>query len=959
MLLKTTRTLLLFSLLLAGCGEKEPLSGDTPPLYLPDDLEATLWSASPMFYNPTNIDVDFRGRIWVTEAVNYRNFNNDSTTALHHRNGDRVMILEDTDGDGKADVSKVFVQDKDLVSPLGIAVVGNKVYVSCSPNLIVYTDADGDDKPDSKEILLTGFGGLDHDHSLHAVVGGMDGNLYFNTGNAGPHIVTDKSGWTLRSGSVYTGGTPYNKNNEGNMRSDDGKVWVGGLALRMSPEGENLRVLAHNFRNAYELTVDSRGDMWQNDNDDQVVACRTTWMMEGGNAGYFSSDGTRYWQADQRPWQDVFTAHWHQEDPGVIPAGDNAGAGSPTGVVLNEGDALGAPYRGMLLSADAGRNVVFAYHPRKQRSGYDLGERRNFLTSLRDDNVGYVWNDSAGNAQSEKWFRPSDVTIGTDGALYVADWFDPVVGGHQMRDTIGYGRIYRITRKGAKLTAPRLDLGTLTGQLEAFRSPAINVRYTALQKLQSAGPSVIPAARELLADSNPFVRARAVWLLSRIGAAGAEEAERLLSHQDEDIRLVAFRALRQAKKDALITLAARLATDPSPMVRREVIVALTGAPFAQSKGLLLQLAEGYDGKDRWYLEALGTALEGHESEIYANMLDKFNAVNAGAEEWDERLASLVWRLHPPEAVDALMTRASAPRLSETERSKAITALAFINTRDAVKAMIALSKEKDKDLAGQATYWLTFRQANEWYSLWDWRKTGIDLDYERKVAVMKVKRSRIIDPQMPFHEKRGSAREMAADPVGARMLLGLLAENRLPPALYPAVEEYLSRNENPALSMQAARYFGNGNAVGQYSPDAITALSGDRSGGEHIFNSKCAGCHRLNNTGQDIGPDLSGIKDKFDQRALLDAIIHPDAGIVFGYEAWTITLDDGQSYFGFLVADGARTVTIRDLAGKNHAIETGRISSRRKQEGSLMPSPGALGLSEQDLADLSAYLMRGE
>src|SRR5688500_8051598 len=206
---------ILFMVLLTiygSCGERD--QRESPLLFLPDDLEATLWAESPMFYNPTNIDVDAKGRLWVTEAVNYRNYNNDSTKALHHGDGDRVMILEDTDGDGRADASKVFVQDKDLVSPLGIAVIGNRVYVSFSPNLIVYTDSDGDDDPDHKEILLSGFGGVDHDHSLHAVVGGPDGNLYFNTGNAGPHIVKDKSGWTLRSGSVYTGGSPYNMRNE-------------------------------------------------------------------------------------------------------------------------------------------------------------------------------------------------------------------------------------------------------------------------------------------------------------------------------------------------------------------------------------------------------------------------------------------------------------------------------------------------------------------------------------------------------------------------------------------------------------------------------------------------------------------------------------------------------------------------------------------------------------------------
>lgn len=954
-------------LLLVGCRQEK--RDEKPLLYLPDDLEATLWAESPMFYNPTNIDVDHRGRIWVTEAVNYRNFNNDSTKALHHEKGDRVMILEDTDGDGKADASKVFVQDRDLLSPLGIAVIGNKIFVSCAPNLIVYTDADGDDKPDHKEILLTGFGGLDHDHSLHAVLGGMDGNLYFNTGNAGPHVVTDKSGWTLRSGSVYTGGTPYNKYNQGNMKSDDGKVWVGGLALRMDSRGTDLTVLAHNFRNAYELTVDSRGDMWQNDNDDQVVACRTTWLMEGGNAGYFSSDGTRYWQADQRPWQDVFTAHWHQEDPGVMPAGDDAGAGSPTGVVVNEGDALGTKYRGMLFSADAGRNVVFGYHPKKQRSGYDLGKRLNFVTSLREDNTGYVWNDSASNAQSEKWFRPSDVAVGTDGALYIADWYDPVVGGHQMRDTTGYGRIYRITPKGRTLSVPDLNMSTLSGQIEAFLSPAINVRYTVLQKLRSAGPAVIPEVKKLLTEENDYYHARAIWLLSQLGAEGIREVEKMLAHEDEDIRLVAFRALRQAclpdeglctgrqaKEEAIIAFAEKLARDPSPMVRREVIIALTGLSFKRSKDVLLQLIDGYDGEDRWYLEALGAALSGRESEIYPEIMKMFNATNVTADQWDEKLTSVVWRLHPPEAVNALKIRASSTSVSDEERSQALTALAFIKTPEAVKAMITLSKDRNKLVAEQATYWVTFRQGNEWFALWDWRKSGIDLEYERKVSAMKVKRSRILDSQMPFNERKWNARDMAKDPVGAQMLMGLLAEDQLPADLYPVVEEFLLKNENEALRIQAAGYFSEAKGGGSFSVSGILKLKGDASNGEDIFKKNCASCHRVKSDGQDIGPDLTKIKTKFDRQALLDAIIHPDAGIVFGYEAWTINLKDGQSFFGFLIADGPQTVTIKDLTGKNHVMEATSIRTRKKQEGSLMPAPKALGLTEQDLADLAAYLI---
>ena len=108
-----------------------------------EDFEATVWATTPQLFNPTNFDIDADGRIWVTEAVNYRNFRNDGL-GLTNEEGDRIVVLQDTDGDGKADSSHTFVRDIDLVAPLGIAVLGNQVIVSCAPNLLIYTDVDGD-----------------------------------------------------------------------------------------------------------------------------------------------------------------------------------------------------------------------------------------------------------------------------------------------------------------------------------------------------------------------------------------------------------------------------------------------------------------------------------------------------------------------------------------------------------------------------------------------------------------------------------------------------------------------------------------------------------------------------------------------------------------------------------------------------------------------------------------------
>ena len=117
------------------------------------------------------------------------------------------MVLEDTDGDGRADKSThVFVQEPTLVAPLGMAVIGNKVIVSNAPDLIVYTDVDGDRRfnpaVDKREVLLTGFDGRNHDHALHSVTFGPDGRWYFSQGNAGAFF-TDRGGKTFRVGSPY------------------------------------------------------------------------------------------------------------------------------------------------------------------------------------------------------------------------------------------------------------------------------------------------------------------------------------------------------------------------------------------------------------------------------------------------------------------------------------------------------------------------------------------------------------------------------------------------------------------------------------------------------------------------------------------------------------------------------------------------------------------------------------
>ena len=470
------------------------------------ELEVTRWAASPQVYNPTNMDIDHMGNIWVAEGVNYRREN-----MSRRKDGDRIVVLRDTDGDGTADKSQTFYQDPNLSCPLGIAVLDNKIVVSQPPELIVLTDVNRnlvfDEGIDKKEVLLTGFNGRQHDHSLHSLTAGPDGKWYFNAGNCGA-IFTDKSGKTFRMNTNYRGGAPkeffYTPTDKlAGAASDDGFVWSAGFTVRMNPDGTNVEIVGHGYRNSYEQTINSLGETFQSDNDD-YSSCRNSYVLEYGSAGYYSLDGQHKWQSEKRSGQSIPRAHWRQDNPGTFDTGDVYGAGGPTGVTFYENGALGDKYKGLYLSCEATRNIVYGYFPKQQGASYEL-KRFDFLSTHGHKST-----------EHSLWFRPSDVCIGPDGAIYVADFYDPRSGGHATLDPTASGAIYRIAPKGFKPVIPKLNLKTIEGQIEALKSPAVNVRYIGFKALREAGEKAYADVAKVLEDKNEFIAARAIWLLPHL-----------------------------------------------------------------------------------------------------------------------------------------------------------------------------------------------------------------------------------------------------------------------------------------------------------------------------------------------------------------------------------------------------------------------------------------------------------
>jgi putative membrane-bound dehydrogenase-like protein len=882
--------LALFTISCAQAQQSAPTQVPLDMFTVPDDLEVTLWAQSPMLRNPTNIDIDAAGRIWVTEGVNYRRHKD------RDAKGDRVVVLEDSDHDGRADRSTVFTQEPTLVAPLGIAVIGNRVLVSNAPDLIAYTDVDGDlhydPAIDKREVLLTGFDGRNHDHALHSVTVGPDGRWYFSAGNAGANF-TDRGGRTFRIGSAYnpvdSGATPVFGNRPmtySGARSDDGHVYVGGFAARMRPDATGVEIIGFNFRNSYEQAITSFGDVFQNDNDDPP-ACRTTFLMEYGNTGYFSRDGRRYWGADRRPGQSIPVAEWHQEDPGVIPSGDVYGGGAPTGIVVNEGDALGRKWRGLLISAEAARNTLFGYFPKPEGAGYRL-DRFDFLTTnVAQKFAGTDFKGGKTNTEIQTYFRPSDVAVGADGAIYVADWFDPRVGGHDDKDDGTVGAIYRIAPRGFKPVVPVYE-ESIAGLAAALRSPAVNVRGAAAARLAQHGAAAAPAVEALLDDENPFVRARAVWLLARLGGAGLARVESMLGDADAATRITAYRALRR-ESASFVRGATTLARDPSAAVRREVGLSMRDVPLADSRDVLLAVATGYDGADRSYLEAWGIGATGKEDALFEELARK--APGDDAAKWPRGYSDLVWRLTPRAAVPAFVARARAASLPLAERNKAITALGFIPTREAATAMVELSALEPPDIKkNQPLRWLLNQHDSQW--------KGFGIEDE-------LKRRGIYDP--------------ASVTLSEVLVPAPPAESALPPVA------------------------------------EIARLRGDAQRGS-VAAGACLMCHSIAGHGVDYAPVLDGFGRRQTKEVVIGAIVHPSDDIAHGFEGWELVLQDGRRIDGIILADGDPTI-IQSTGGLTQMVPANLIKERRWFGRSLMMGADQLGLTAQQVADIAAFLRR--
>jgi putative membrane-bound dehydrogenase-like protein len=984
-------------------------------LDIADGLEVKLFAAEPMLLSPSNIDIDHLGRIWVCEVVNYRRFANANNP--DRAEGDRILVLEDTDGDGQADKETVFYQGRDIDSAHGVCVLGNRVIVSAGDSVFNFYDDNGDLKSDRKEVMFSGIQGTQHDHGIHSFTFGPDGRLYFNFGNSGNELHTPdgKLVVDVAGNEVIAARKPYQE----------------GMAFRCELDGSKVDTLGWNFRNNWELCVDSFGTVWQSDNDDDGnQGVRINYVMEYGNYGYKDELTGAGWREPRTNMEkEIPLQHWHLNDPGVVPNLLQTGAGSPTGILIYEGDKLPERFINQLIHCDAGPNVVRSYAVTDEGAGYKA-EINNILNGTRD-----------------QWFRPSDVCVAPDGSLIVADWYDPGVGGHRQGD-VDRGRLFRVSLPGQKYSVPKHDFSTVEGAAEALKSPNVATRYLAFTKLKESGAAAEAVLSKMFtSDPNPRFRARAMWLLGQIDGKTQKYVDLAIVDKDKDIRIMGIRLARRTGLDVIPVLE-KLVKDESPQVLRECAIALRHRDGDKKTAIWRTLAFRYEGRDRWALEALGIAADGDWVRVLAG-IGSARPQPDNALQDNQAISELYWRSRSEvsaklifqmilnrsfsntKPIDSPLPSASIEGLfraldfQPTDKVQSV-AVRFLDRKllsslDPSAATLIVSEALQRvgtDLngspelrevlngaldaaAGTSSFVQLVRRlsvADRYPQLLELAQTkpSEQVGVEAITALLELKQGKLINQALidgdtakaiatcealgksqngaingpllnvvknaEIHMDVRRAAVKAASRVnnGAMELVKLFEAKSLDPELEQTVAAALHSAPSRPAREAAQRLFplppSKDNMPTPPMSDLLK-LAGDKANGRMVFFSTgtCHKCHVVDGMGREVGPNLTEIGSKLSREAMFESVLYPSAGISHNYELWTVVKSDGTTVNGLLVSNTDSEVSVRGDDALIRSFPKSDVEELIKQKISLMPADLQKTMTTQELADVVEYM----
>jgi len=925
---------------------------------VPAGFQVELVAAEPDIVNPVAMTFDERGRIWITESLEY-------PRQSPGPGQDRVKVLEDSDGDGRADRFTIFADGLNI--PSGIAVGYGGVWVANAPDILFLQDTDGDGRADRREVVVTGFGRSDTHELPNSLTWGPDGWLYGLNGVFNPSRVVHQG-----REHVFTC-----------------------VLFRIHPRTREFELFAEGTSNPW-------GVAWDNEGSAFVSACVIDHLWHLAETGYYHRQGGAYppftWKIGS------IVQHTHQK-------------AAYCGITFFDSDAYPAEYRERLYMGNIHGNCVNVDQLERDGSTYFGRGRPDFLSAndawfmpvvqkTGPDGCLYVldWYDRYHCYQDAR--RDAAGIDRLKGRLY------------RVR--------YQDTPRAKPFDLAQESDAQL---IERLRSPNVFYRDVAQRLLSERNdPETRRALASLVqSDSEPRkARMHALWSLIGGGPLAPEFHARLLASGDAGLRAWGVRAAGNMRQvDAVIRdQVVSLAGDPAADVQLQVAIAARKIEGVQPLELLLAVLT-HCGQDKLVPQIVWQNLHPLLEERGDEFVALLNSENVRAvPQLDELAPRLVERLLSRQKADAQAALAVVKLLTE-EKDALPAAVPCLNLlaartqsgelagdslallrRDLLPRLGQLSKSQTsavqlaaavlaatwKDPAGIEAVREVFASSAEPARR---RLQAFEaLISADEPAALKLAETTLADQSVPvdFRAAVLSSLGRSDEPAIAAMVLNHYP--RMEPELKPRAIELLTQRAmwaRPLVEAVAEKRVSadvvNVNQVRrlQDSDDSelvqrvtaiwgtvrternpqrelviaeirrfLSATPGDPQAGAAVYKKVCAQCHKLYGEGQDVGPDITANgRGSFEQ--LLSNVLDPSLVIGVNYQARTIATTDGRILTGLLVEDSPQRVVLKMQGGKLETVPRNEVEEFHVSKLSMMPEDLEKQLSRQEMADLFAFL----
>lgn len=949
-------------------GAERPLEPDETlgSLVLADGVRIELVACEPEVVDPIAIRFDEDGRLWVVEMHDYP-----TGPAEGEPPQSRIRVLEDRDGDGRFETSRVFAEG--LLFATGLQPWRCGAIVTLAGRVVYLADRNGDGRADHEETWFTGFSEQNSQLRANHPRLALDNRVYVANG--------------LRGGNVV------------DQRVEEAPpVSISGMDFRFDPLGDEC--VAVSGMAQYGITFDDFGRRFlvSNRNPLQHVVLEDRYLRRNPLLGVSAvvHDVAAYGEKSRVfPLTSAFTTS-------TLHAGQFTAA---CGVLVYRGTALPDAMRGDAFVCEPTGNLV--------RREIVAPHGATFASRPAREGVEFL-------ASIDEWFRPVFLETGPDGALYVVDMYRRVIEHpdwmpeEQVRhsDFEGgkdHGRIYRIVADDdrPRRASPRLSECSTDELVEHLRDDDAWWRETAARLLLERQDSTAGAALERLAaeGESDAARVQALWSLDGLGLLTEAIVSRALDDRSPRVRESALQLAERwlGESPSLVDRAVELADDDDPRLRFQVALSLGEVPQSESADAAILMAlrsiGTRDEADHWTRIAVASSIGDRADELVVELL-RAGSDDQTAKQWTPLLVDLCQLVGAGRDQDrcgrVLRAVAAVPAETQTAVPLAEAALkglggGLVRRGDWLVAMIDAMAGDDAHLAGQIDRIFAAaavragddtaddaqrRDAIELLRHARYEHAGpVLLDLAVQAASQNVQLAAIgaladhRDPEIApalladFQAHTPAVRRaildaLLATPDRSAALLDHIAEGTMPASeLDPARTAQLLRHRDQTIRQRAEELLSAVSAdrqrvLAEYQP-ALT-MQADPHRGREVFRQHCSTCHRMDGIGVDVGPDVSDSRTKTPAQLLTDILL-PNQAIDGSYVSYTAITTDGRVLSGLIQAETASSVTLRQAENKTVTLLREDIDELRSTGVSLMPEGLEQNIPVQAMADLIRFI----